>query len=101
MGLDMETLASIVGGMRGRGEECGAGELRRLLHQADQRWSILRHTHNLELVSLDPQFRHIGTVGQHGAGPLHTLDGVVCLRLASRPRPDPSAFESRRMAARR
>ena len=50
--------------MRGRRKERGAGKLRRLFHQADQGGCILRHADHLDLVALDPQFRHIGGVGQ-------------------------------------
>ena len=92
------------GRVRGRRKECGAGELRRLLHQADQRRRVLRHADDLDLVALDPQLRHVGGIGQRPRDGLQHHDargrGLLAFGATARAA-EARPFASRRSAARR
>jgi len=101
MHLDVETLT---GSLCARvvGAKNVLGELRRLFDQANQGRRILRNADNLNLVAFNPQLGYVGTVGQDRdiASSTMTLDGVVCLRLASRLRADPLRRSGRGAAMR-
>src|SRR6202162_711822 len=62
--LDVETLSWIVLRTRGWCEKRGSRELWRLFDQSNERRRVLRNTNHLNLVAFDPQFRHIGAIGQ-------------------------------------
>ena len=103
MGFDVKSLAGFVGRARGRREECGAGELRRLLQKADQRRRVLRHADDLDLVALDPEFRDIGGVGQGTRvalpAPSRSTASSVCVSRAG-PGPRPAVrFQAQCVAA--
>src|ERR1700722_3803746 len=103
MGFDMETLARLVRRARGRREEGGAGELRGLLHPAEEGWRILRHAYDLDLVAVDPQLRYISAVGQHAGDGLQHHDAgwgrLLALRQQAKTRSGGIRIEARRGAA--
>jgi len=62
MRLDVKTLARLVLRARGGRKERGTRELRRLLHQADQRGSILRHADRVKIACLAQLVNTIATI---------------------------------------
>src|ERR1700694_6160157 len=82
--LDVKTLTSVALRTRRGRKKCSSRKLWRLFHQSNQGWGVLRDADDLDLVTLDPQFRHISTVGQRLRKGLHHDDARWSRLLALR-----------------
>src|ERR1700730_17703965 len=63
--LDGETLARLRWRSRCRGKKGRAAKMRGLFDEANQRWGISRHAHDLHLVAKDSELGQISIVRQH------------------------------------